>query len=148
EAAFADASRDGSTRYSRAGRHRTKDNRVIEVTLEITQIELAGRLVALAIVTDVTGIQQAERRLRLLVEHSADGIVLTDTDHVIRYVSPGGQNILGYRADEVIGTVATKRAHPDEVARGWDVPAPGETRSVVSRVSHRDGSWRWVEAST
>ncbi|HEV7557930.1 MAG TPA: PAS domain S-box protein, partial [Kofleriaceae bacterium] len=147
EAAFAVATKDAVSKYSRAGRHRTKDGRVIDVTLEITRMMLGDRPASLAVVTDVTGVAQAERRFRLLVEHCAEGIVLTNADRVVEYVSPAGQRILGYRADEVVGMSARSRTHPDDAER-FPAPAPGETKNYISRVSHRDGSWRWVESST
>src|SRR5262245_3266058 len=75
EAAF--AATKGSV-YSRHAKHRTKDGRILEVTLEISSgLELDGRPASLAVVTDVTGIAQAQRRFQLLVEHSSDGISLT-----------------------------------------------------------------------
>gem|GEM_PF-1112268 len=145
EAAFAATKASGT--YSRAGRHHTKDGRIIDVTLEITQIMLGDRPASLAVITDVTGVAQAERRFRLLVEHSADGIVVTNEHHVVEYVSPAGQRILGSRPDEVVGKSAANRTHPDDTGR-WSAPAPGETRTSVARVSHRDGSWRWIESTT
>jgi PAS domain S-box-containing protein len=147
ELAFADTTKDPTSTYSRAGRHHTKDGRILDVALEITGLTVGGRPASLAVVTDVTGIAQAERRFRLLVEHSADGIVLTDEHHVVEYVSPGGQRILGHPSDQTIGKYAGIRAHPDDIPN-WTDPAPGETKYHVSRMGHRDGSWRWIESTT
>ncbi len=147
EKSFAIANK--TTTYSRSARHRTKDGRIIEVTLQISQVMLGTLRASIAVVTDVTGIAQAERRFRLLVEHSADGIVLVNDSGVIEYVSPGGQRILGYHASEVIGRAGVNRVHPDDVGRGrGEMPPPGETRTFVMRISHRDGSWRWIESTT
>src|SRR5262245_50338808 len=103
EASFADPTKDRSSKYSRFGRHRTKDGRLIDVTLEITKFELCHRPASLAVVTDVTGIAQAERRFRLLVEHSADGIALTNPEGVVEYVSEAGRGLLGYPEAEMVG---------------------------------------------
>ena len=144
---FVDSTKDRAATYVRAGRHRTKDGRTIDVTLEITKVTLGGRPASLAVVTDITGIAHAERRFRLLVEHSADGIALTNEQHVVEYVSPGGQRILGYPSAEVVGKPAVDHVYPQDVPL-WSSPAPGDTRHHVSRVRHRDGSWRWIESST
>ncbi|MEO8841232.1 MAG: PAS domain S-box protein [Kofleriaceae bacterium] len=145
--AYADATKIATSTYSRAGRHCTKDGRVLDVTLEIRGLELAGRPVSLAVVTDITGIGEVERRFQLMVEHSADGIVLTNRDNIVEYVSPGGERILGFTASEAVGKPASTRLHPDDVAL-WRSPDPGETRYHIARARHSDGSWRWVESTT
>jgi len=147
ELAYADATKDPTKPYSRSSRHHTKDGRIFDVALEITGLVIDGTPVSLAVITDVTGIAEAERRFQLLVEHSADGIVLMNERNIFEYVSPGGKRILGYPASETIGVSATERVHPDDVSR-WNNPAPGETRYHVARARHRDGSWRWIESST
>ncbi|HET9988065.1 MAG TPA: PAS domain S-box protein, partial [Kofleriaceae bacterium] len=145
ERMYADTTKDPSKTYSRAGRHHTKDGRTLDVTLEISGLVIDGTPVSLAVVTDVTGIAEAERRFQLLVEHSADGIVLTNERNIVEYVSPGGERILGFPAGESVGKPASANVHPDDRS-AWDAPAPGETRYYVARARHRDGSWRWLES--
>jgi PAS domain S-box-containing protein len=147
ERSYADATKPTTATYSRRGRHRTKHGRIIDVALEIAPMTLGDRVASLAVVTDMTGIDQAERRFRLLVEHSADGISLVDENNVVEYVSPGGQRILGYDPADILGVSAEPRTHPDDVPQ-WTPPAPGETRHHVARLRHRDGSWRWIESTT
>jgi len=147
EASFADPTKDPSARYSRIGRHRTKDGRIIDVTLQISGVTVGGRPASLAVITDVTGIAQAERRFRLLVEHGADGISVINEDNIVEYVSPGGCKILGYAADKMIGALGGSMAHPDDRGQ-WTAPAPGESRYHVARVQHADGTWRWIESTT
>ncbi len=146
EASFADPSKSGGN-YSRAARHRTNTGKVLDVVLEISWLTFEDRPAALVVVTDTTGIGDAERRFRLLVENSSDGISLTSADNVVQYVSPGGLRLLGYEGGSLDGDSAGLYAHPDDVAR-WTPPAPGETRHNVARIKHRDGSWRWIESST
>jgi PAS domain S-box-containing protein len=147
EEAYADVSKAHERTYARRARHRTKAGRVLDVSLEITSTTFAGRLAALAVITNMTGIRDAERRFKLLVEHSADGISLTNADHVVEYVSPGGMRILGYADTDIVGERAGILAHPDDLAR-WRAPACGETNIHVARMRHRDGTWRWIESST
>ena len=147
EAAYADTTKDLAKPYRRAGRHRMKDGRIFDVSLEITGLMVDGVAASLAVVTDVTGIAEAERRFKLMVEHSADGIVLTNADNVVEYVSPGGERILGYPPGAALGKPGATRVHPDDIARA-SFPQPGETAQGLARAMHRDGTWRWLESST
>jgi PAS domain S-box-containing protein len=144
--AYSDATKDVSKPYGRAARHRTKAGGVLDVALEISWLEIEGRPVSLAVVTDVTGIAQLERRFQLMVEHSADGIVVTNEHNVVEYLSPGGQRILGHPVGEALGKASSMRIHPDDL-QGMTPPAPGETKSYLARAMHRDGTWHWLESS-
>ncbi|HEU4616367.1 MAG TPA: PAS domain S-box protein, partial [Kofleriaceae bacterium] len=116
-------------------------------TLEATPVTFEGRPAMLAVITNMTGTRDAERRFKRLVEHSADGISLTRADNTIEYVSPGGKRILGYDDADLVGEYAGLLTHPDDVA-AWRAPACGETKRYVARMRHRDGSWRWIESTT
>src|SRR6478609_875478 len=59
-------------------RHRTRDGKILDVEIVLTRIEFLGRVAAHVMVSDLTGAAAADRRFRLLVEHSADGISLCD----------------------------------------------------------------------
>lgn len=146
EASYADPTK--GSRYARAARHRTKAGKALDVSLDIASLVFRGRSAALVMVTDVTGVSDIERRFRLMVEHSTDGISLTSAQNLVEYVSPGGARTLGYDdASLLVGKPAAWPIHPDDVPK-WIPPAPGETKQHVSRVKHRDGSWRWIESST
>ncbi len=133
--------------YARIARHRTKAGRILEVTLELSWLVIAHRRASMAVVTDITGIAQAERRFRLLVEHSSDGISLNSVDNVPQYISPGGLKLLGYTSDELIGKQPKQIIHPDDLGK-WRSPKPGETFHSVGRFRRRDGAWRWIESAT
>ena len=141
-----DATKDTRT-YARYGRHWKKNGDTMEVHLEISSCTWQGKEAGFAIVTNVTGIEDMERRLRLLVEHSTEGIALTSGDGVAEYVSPGGARLLGYTPQEMIGKASVIHLHPDDIAN-VSRPAPGQSRTGVARVRHRDGSWRWIESTT
>jgi PAS domain S-box-containing protein len=142
-----EAAKLAGTPYWRQSRHLTKDGRVLDVTLQVSWVVLAGRPAAVAVVTDTTGIHQVERRFRLLVENSSDGISFNDVHNVPQYISPGGLKLLGYSSDDLIGKQPSLIIHPDDLGR-WRSPKPGETFHSVGRFRHRDGSWRWLETAT
>jgi two-component system, cell cycle sensor histidine kinase and response regulator CckA len=146
-ASYADPNKDKAASYSRTGRHHTKSGVVLEIDMQITTVTFAEKPASLVVITNMTGIRDAERRFKLLVEHSGDGISLTNTQNVLEYISPGGLRILGYNEADVRDKDVSLIAHPDDVQR-WQPPAPGETKHNLARIKHRDGSWRWIESST
>ncbi len=133
--------------YRRRGRHWNKRGELMEVHLELKRMPLPDREWTLAVITDITGIAEAERRFRLLVEHSSDAIALVNEDHVIEYVSPGNERILGRTPEQSKGAHALPRLHPDD-RETWVPPRPGETKTNIARVQHADGTWRWLESTT
>ncbi|MEO8553129.1 MAG: PAS domain S-box protein, partial [Kofleriaceae bacterium] len=117
------------------------------IELTPTEIELDGVAHVLTFVYDIRPYQTLERRFRLLVEKSADGIVLTDALGRITYTSPGADRLLGMLPGELVGVAAITRMHPDD-ARSVQRAAPGETVLNLHRSMHKDGRWRWFEAYT
>ena len=87
-----------------------------------------------------------------LVENSTDTIFLIDleTEECI-YVSPAVHSLLGHGPDSIIGRPLTDFVHPDDAAevvarstlrrQGRGVP------TAVTRMSHREGTWVWVQAT-
>lgn len=78
-------------------------------------------------IQDITQRKKSEEertRLALAVEQTADSILITDTDGVIRYVNPGFEQNTGYEANEVIGQnprILKSGKHDDAFYREmWD----------------------------
>ena len=109
-------------------------------------------------VTDVTEVraardaeERAHRELRVLLERSADLIVVLDAEARMTYLSPAGERLFGRRGEDAVGLPGTALVHPDDVeavaAKLADVLAePGRAESVTCRVLHNDGTYRWVDA--
>ena len=96
--------------------------------------------------------EQAETRFRALIEHAADIVAIVDADGTVRYASPALKRILGYRPEELLDSAITGLAHPTDAvgARGVldaALAQPGKPYSGEFRLRHRDGSWRWLEAT-
>ena len=87
----------------------------------------------------------------VLVENSADAIVMLDASGSILFASESARRIGGYTLDERLGRSAFELMHADdmpatragfeECLRRPGVPVPGEFR-----VRHKDGGWRYLES--
>jgi PAS domain S-box-containing protein len=119
--------------------------------------EIFGAFVA---ITDITERKQAEekltlseKRFRSLVENNGDAMAIINTDGQLAYVSPSVKTVLGYTADEALQMNLFHEVHPEdqnnvsakmeEVLKNPGVPIPG----TISRIRHKDGSWRWLDAT-
>jgi diguanylate cyclase (GGDEF)-like protein/PAS domain S-box-containing protein len=93
----------------------------------------------------------ADDRLRTLLAHSSDLIVLLDQTGAIEYISPAHETMFGRRTDEVEGTDGLFAIHPDDLPRIAATMSslfehPERSVNVTLRVRHADGSYRHVEA--
>lgn len=114
---------------------------------------------AVIIHADVTGKHHAEaqtvheqRRFASLIEHAVDRITVMDRDGMITYESPAFESMLGYSREEAAGTDAFAFLHPDDVeilrqALADTARLSADTICRELRMRHRDGSWRWFEAT-
>jgi PAS domain S-box-containing protein len=89
-----------------------------------------------------------ERRLRALLEYSADGLLLANAEGaIIEVIHP----ILGYRPEEWNGASGLALIHPDDrnVVREAFLELrqkPGTVLQREYRVLDKNGAWRWLEA--
>ncbi len=91
-----------------------------------------------------------ERRIRALVENSADGMFLIDRDGVVRYASQSTSRLLGFPPAEVLGREAYSLVHDDDRERIEELfrrclAHPGLSVDLEYRCRHKDGSWRHVQ---
>ena len=93
-----------------------------------------------------------ERRFRVLIEKSWDGIALVDGDGRFLYVSPSVERILGYTPQELIGRRSAEfvLGDVDERKRAFDalVREPGKSATAELRYRHRDGRQRLTDRSS
>lgn len=95
---------------------------------------------------------EALHRFRAIIEHSWDGYALMAADAVIHYASPSSIRILGYRPEELVGHNAFEFMHPDDRERIQGlftqlIAQPDRVIPSVYRYRHKEGSWRWLEAT-
>ncbi|HXC03871.1 MAG TPA: PAS domain-containing sensor histidine kinase [Bacteroidia bacterium] len=93
-----------------------------------------------------------EELFRNLIESSSDIITLLNGDLYVSYSSPSVERILGYEPEELNNRPIYEIIHPD------DLPAVvltlsnaastlGEVYSEKYRSRHKDGTWRYMEAT-
>lgn len=95
----------------------------------------------------------SEQRHRALIEHSADVIALITADGIIRYNSPAVARIVGYQPEELVGRSACALVHPDDHTAATGLfkqclQQPGTPITGQIRYEHKDGTWRWIEATS
>jgi PAS domain S-box-containing protein len=95
-------------------------------------------------------VQASEARLRQVTDNMVDMVGQFDDRAVFQYASPSYERVLGYRAEQLIGTPAPEMIHPEEredaIARIDSMLRAG-AGAVRFRFRHRDGSYRWIEST-
>lgn len=125
-------------------------------SFEARLIPFAGSQI-IAIVRDITeqreaelALQRSEEHFRRITENSSDVASILDARGVSTYHSPSIERVLGYKPEELVGTSAFERIHPDDHAHCREVlgrmyAESGAIHTVEFRYLHKDSSWRAVE---
>jgi len=97
-------------------------------------------------------IEENERRFRSLIENGNDIITILDIAGTILYASPSIESILGYSSEELLGNNVFDLIHEedrDSSSRAFDglIKDASSTAMCECRYRHKDGSWRYLEAS-
>jgi PAS domain S-box-containing protein len=96
-----------------------------------------------------TVLQESEKLYRLLAENTTDMITRHLPDSTYLYVSPACRTMFGYEPEELIGTKAFARMHPDDVKRviaiTQEAVKTGGTQMGQYRHLKKDGQYIWVE---
>jgi signal transduction histidine kinase len=88
---------------------------------------------------DLLALQASEARLRKIIAHNADGMVLVCPRGVIRFVNPAAEQLLGRRADRLLGQAFGIPVVPGKATEVDIVPLPGgEPRTAELRVVEID----------
>jgi PAS domain S-box-containing protein len=106
---------------------------------------------------DVTAEQERQEKERLesqhfhaLIERSAEGISLFDTEANILYESPSNKRIHGYESWEMEGKNLFDFCHEEDLARAMPrfhslARAPGVVETEIVRFRHKQGHWIYLE---
>ncbi len=94
----------------------------------------------------------SDRRFRALIEHSTDAIALLTPEGTVTYASPSIERVLGYTPQEFMTLNGFDVIHPGDIASitytfQQLLAVPGLVDTKQFRCRHKDGDWRWVEAT-
>lgn len=97
-------------------------------------------------------LRQGGDRLRARIESSSDGVVLFGHGGTIEYASPWITRTLRYTPEIVLGQSIFNFVYPDDRLRLEQLVRnmagdPDSVCSSVFRAFHRDGSYRWLQAT-
>ncbi|MDQ3855822.1 MAG: PAS domain-containing protein, partial [Chloroflexota bacterium] len=95
-------------------------------------------------------LRQSEERFRSLIQNASDIVTVLDSELRMRYSSPAIVRVLGYSAEDDMGTVGMARVHPDDVPALQEVIRrsqrhPHAPYTVEAHIQHANGSWRLME---
>jgi len=82
-------------------------------------------------------------RLRAVVDHIEELVLMTRADGAITYVSPSAERVLGLTATELLGTQLTELIHPEDAETMHGVARSGRSSAidVAVRIRQHDDSW-------
>ncbi|HCW08217.1 MAG TPA: hypothetical protein DGG95_12725, partial [Cytophagales bacterium] len=95
-------------------------------------------------------IAKSERKFRALVEHSDSVINVLDENFNPIYRSPNGHKLTGYTNSDRIEGGTFSWIHPEDLKSVEEffigrLSAPGVPASIITRLKHKDGQYRWME---
>ena len=84
-------------------------------------------------------LRSSEAQFRAMVENALDLIALCNPDNTFRYINPALEQVLGYRPEEVLGTVIPDLIHPEDIERFVDEMSQGIIERFLIRCrAYRD----------
>lgn len=96
-------------------------------------------------------LERLKDRFQAFTELTSDVITVIDQDGLIQYESPSVERVLGFEPDQLVGTSAFERVHPDDRERVLKTfeTVVGSPKSAIDKVEYRyqhaDGTWIWLE---
>ncbi len=95
-------------------------------------------------------LRESEERYRILIDKSADGIMLMDKRGIILFVSASAESIIGYAPQELIGTSIFSILHPSEAKQytyrfGRLTVEFERSQQLFGRFRHKNGAWVYIE---
>jgi len=113
-------------------------------------ITTAGVPHQLTVIEDLMEIRRQEARFAAMIEKSSDVFTILDAAGVFRYNSPSAETVFGYPREDLIGTSAIDRIHPDDLpatiaAFGTAVNRTNTGIPTEFRFRKGDGSWIVLE---
>jgi PAS domain S-box-containing protein len=97
-------------------------------------------------------LENSEKRFRALTENNTDAIILVDPRGMVLYESPAYARMTGRDIRQRLGRSSFEYIHPEDRPSivgvlNELVQNPGRIAQATFRNQHKDGSWRWAEAT-
>jgi diguanylate cyclase (GGDEF)-like protein/PAS domain S-box-containing protein len=99
-------------------------------------------------VTEKQALASSEQRLLALVQNGSDVVTVLNLDSTASFVSPSAKSVLGFAAEDLVGTRIVDLIHPDDVRLMVQLLAnqrAGGDQDVTLRMRHADGRTLVVE---
>ena len=96
---------------------------------------------------DLTGRYEVREQYRLIAENASDVVLIVDQDFRYQWVSPSVTEVLGWRAEDLVGRSLWEFLHPDDHARIRDPdvnPIDGRYGVDDLRWRRADGTYAWM----
>ncbi|MDD5083946.1 MAG: PAS domain S-box protein [Candidatus Moranbacteria bacterium] len=90
------------------------------------------------------------KKLRSIIETSAEGVVITNPDGLILYVNAEWQNITGWKSDDVVGKMTPRilksgKTRPEEYEKLWKTIRRGEIAHIDIINKRKNGNLYYAE---
>jgi len=118
---------------------------------DTTAFRMLGTMADVSRVNMTMGkLKENEERFRMLIEKSADGIILMDKRADIIFSSVSASSIIGYPLNELIGKNIFDLLHPSETKKyafkfGRLVLESERSEYLLGRFKHKNGTWVYIE---
>lgn len=95
-------------------------------------------------------LRESVKHFRALLENISDAISLINPYGIVLYTSRSTNRVLGYSANEFVGTNVFDLIHTDDLSQVLEQMTflrkkEGSVQSLQFRIKHKDTSWRWME---
>lgn len=95
-------------------------------------------------------LRESVKHFRALLENISDAISLINPYGIVLYTSRSTNRVLGYSANEFVGTNVFDLIHSDDLSAVLEQMTllrkkEGSIQSLQFRIKHKDNSWRWME---
>lgn len=149
--------KNGNHTFEWLSKHKTGKYFWIEVNFKI--VTLHGKKRLLAVARDINFRKQAEEALKesevkfkSLAENTADALIVFNSDHTIKYISPAYTKLFGYTEKDKIGITDKDIEgfmHPEDrenILEGLfqAIANKDETHTYQFRLKHKKGHYVWV----
>ena len=122
----------------------------VKAAFRLARARVVRLIFPAALRQEVERLSASETYFQSLIENALDTITLIDAAGTIKYESPSVERVLGWKAEDLLGTNVFEYVHPADrgiVLAEFDrlLTEPGRVQSIELKFRHKDGSWRDME---